>query len=58
MRCKGEIHFEGGKALAQVVQGSCGHPIPARVQSQVGSAFGQCDLVGDAPGYGREMGTR
>lgn len=58
MRCKGEIHFEGGKALAQVVQGSCGHPIPASVQSQVGLAFGQRDLVGDAPGYGREVGTR
>ena len=59
MRCREEIlPCEGGEALAQVAQRSCGCPLPARVQGQVGRGFGQPGLVEGVPARGRGVGTR
>ena len=59
MRCQEEnLHSEGGEALAQVAQRSCGCPIPGMVQGQVGWGPGQPDLVGGVPAHGRGVGTR
>ena len=35
------LHSEGGEALAQVAQRSCGCPIPGGVQGQAGWGLGQ-----------------
>ena len=54
---KGEIFYdEGGDALEQVAQRSCGCPIIGSVQSLVGQRFEQPDLVQDVPAQGREVG--
>ena len=45
--------MEGGEALEQVAQGSCGGPIPGSAQGQVGWGFGQPGLVGGIPAHGR-----
>jgi len=59
MRYKGEIlHREGGEALAQVAQRSCGCPLPGRVQGQVGLGFEHPGLVEGVPAHGRGFGTR
>ena len=50
--------MEGGEALEQVVQRSCGCSIPGGVQGQVGQGSGHPDLVGGIPAYGRGYGTR
>ena len=58
MRCKEEVlHCEGGEALEQVAQRSCGCPLPGSVQGQVGWGFEQPDLVADVPAHGRGVGT-
>jgi len=58
MRYKEEIlHSEGGEALAQVAQRSCGCPLPGRVQGQVGRGFEQPALVEGVPARGRGVGT-
>jgi len=51
------LHSEGGEALAQVAQRSCGCPIPGDVQGQVGWGTGQLDLVGGTTAYDRGVGT-
>ena len=54
MRFKEEIlPCEGGKALAQVAQRSCGCPLPGRVQGQAGRGFGQPGLVEGVPARAR-----
>ena len=49
---------EGGEALAQVAQRSCGCPLPGSVQGQVGGGFEQPGLVEGVPAHGRGVGTR
>ena len=57
MRSKEEIlPCEGGEALAQAAQRSCGCPLPGRVQGQVGWGFGQPGLVEGVPACGRGVG--
>ena len=51
------LHSEGGEALAQTVQGSCGCPVPGHVQGQAGWGFGQPGLLGGIPAYGRGVET-
>ena len=59
MRCKEEVlHCEGGEALEQVAQRSCGGLIPGSVQGQVGWGFEQRGLVESVPVLGRGVGTR
>ena len=56
MRCKEEVlDCEGGEALEQVAQRSCGCPIPGSVQSQAGRGFEEPDLVEDVPAQGRGL---
>jgi len=54
----GKKFFEGGEALAQVAQRSCGCPLPGNVQGQVGWGFEQPGLVEGVPAHGRGVGTR
>jgi len=44
---------QGGEALAQAAQRSCGFPLPGRVQGQVGWSAEHPGLVGDVPAHGR-----
>jgi len=58
VRCKEEIlYYEGGEALGQVAQRSCGYPLPGSVQGQVGQGFEQPGLVQGVPAHGRGVGT-
>jgi len=58
IRDKEEIlHSEGGEALTQVSQRSCGCLLPGRVQGQVGRGFEQPDLVEGVPAHSRGVGT-
>jgi len=52
------LPHEGGEALAQVAQRSCGCPLPGRAQGQVGWSSEQPGLVEDVPADGRGVGTR
>ena len=52
------LPHEGGEALAQVAQRSCGCPLPGSVQGQSGWSSEQPGLVGDVPAHGRGAGTR
>jgi len=52
------LHHEGGEALAQVTQRSCGCHLPGSVQGQVGWGFEQPGLVEGVPAHGRGVGTR
>ncbi|GAB0188666.1 hypothetical protein GRJ2_001331900 [Grus japonensis] len=52
------LYCEGGEALEQVAQRSCGCPMPGNVQGQVGWGFGQRGLVEGVPAHGRGFGTR
>lgn len=58
IRYKEEIpYYEGGKALEQASQRSCGNPNPGSVQNQIGQCFEQSDnLVGSFPAYGKGIG--
>ena len=49
---------EGGEALAQAAQRSCGCPLPGRAQGQAGWSSEHPGLVGDVPAHGRGVGTR
>jgi len=49
---------EGGEALAQVAQSSCGCPLPGRVEGQVGWGFEQPGLVEGDSAHDRGVGTR
>ena len=51
---KKNLYCEGGEALEQVSQRSCGCPLPG----QVGWGFGQPGLVEGVPAYGRGVGPR
>ena len=56
MRCQEEIlHCEGGEALTQVAQRSCGCPIPGGVRGQAEWGLGQPDLVGGIPAHGKGL---
>jgi len=46
------LYCEGGEALAQVAQRSCGCPIPVSVQGQVGRGLEQPGLVEGVPTHG------
>ena len=48
---------EGGEALAQAAQSSCGCPIPGRAQGRAGRGWGQPGLGGGVPAHGRGVGT-
>ena len=52
------LYCDGGEALEQVAQRSCGCPLPGSVQGQVGWGFGELDVVEGVPGHGRGVGTR
>ena len=59
MRYKEEILYcEGGEALEQVAQRSCGCPVPGSVQGQVGRGFEQPGLVEVVPAHGRSLPTQ
>jgi len=47
------LYCEGGEALAQVAQRSCGCPLPGSVQGQAGQGFEQPGLVEGVPAHGR-----
>ena len=49
---------EGGEALAQAAQRSCGCPLPGSAQGQAGWNSEHPGLVGDVPADGRGLGTR
>jgi len=58
-RLKEEIlHNEGGDALAQVGQRSCGCALPGSVQGQVGWGFEKPHLVEGFPAHGSSVRTR
>jgi len=52
------LYNEGGKALEQVAQRSCGCPLPGSVQGQGGQRFEQPGLVEGVPAHGRWVETR
>ena len=52
------LYCEGGEALAQVAQRSCGCPLPGSVQGQVGWGLEHPGLVEGVPAHGRGVGTR
>ena len=49
------LSCEGGEALAQVSQSSCGCPLPGSVQGQVGRDFEQPGLVEGVPAHGEGL---
>ena len=49
------LHSEGGEALAQVSQRSCGCSIPGGIQCQAWWVPGQSDLVGGNPTHSRRL---
>ena len=49
---------EGGEALEQVAQRSCGCPLPSSAEGQVGWGFEQPGLVKGVPAHGSRVGTR
>jgi len=49
---------EGGEALEQVAQRSCGCPLPGSVQGQVGWGCEQLALVEGVPAHGTGVGLR
>jgi len=52
------FYCEGGEALAQVAQRSCGCLLAGSVQGQAGWGFEQPGLVDGVHGQGRGVGTR
>jgi len=51
------LHCKGSEALEHVTKRSrC--PIAGGVQGKAGRGFGQPDLVGGVPNYGRGVGVR
>jgi len=56
MRWKeGILSGEGGEALAQAAQRSCGCPIPENAQGQVGRGWEQPAQVADVPAHCRGL---
>ena len=59
MRWKeGILSGEGGEALAQAAQRSCGCPLPGSAQGQVGQGWEHPGLVEGGPAHGRGVGMR
>ena len=55
---KEEVYYsQGGEALAQTAQRSCGCPIPEGTQDQVGCSPRQLELEGGNPAHGRGVGS-
>ena len=52
------LYSEGGEALDQVAQRSCGCPLPGSVQGQAGWGFEQPGLVEGVPAHGRGGWTK
>ena len=52
------LPHEGGEALAQAAQRSCGCPLPGSAQVQGGWSSEHPGLVEDVPAHGRGAGTR
>jgi len=50
--------YEGGEALEQVAQRSCGCTLPRSVQGRVEGRFEQSGLVEGVTTHGREVGIR
>jgi len=46
------LHSEGGEALEQAAQSSCGCPLPGSVQAQVGWGFEQPGILEGVPAHG------
>jgi len=55
---KKKFFTEGGEALAQVAQRSCGCTLPGSVQGQVGQGFEHLGLGESVPAHGRGVETR
>jgi len=51
------FYSEGGEALAQAAQRSCGCPLPGRAQGQVGQGWEHPGLGERVPAHGRGGGT-
>ena len=49
-----DVYSQGGEALAQAAQRSCGCPIPGGVQGQAGGS-GQLQLVGGNPAHSTRL---
>ena len=52
------FHTEGGDALEQVAQGSCGCPISEGIQGQAGCGSEQPGLVVGGPAHSKGVETR
>ena len=53
---QGEILYsEGGEAVKQAAQRSCGFLIPEDIQDDAGRGYRQPDLVGSSPAYDRGL---
>lgn len=56
-KAKESLRCEGGEALKQVPQRSCGYPIPRSVQDQFGWGSESPGLVGGVLVHGKRVGT-
>jgi len=52
------LPHEGGEALAQVAQRSCGCSLPGSIQGQAGRSSKKSGLVEDVPADGKGVGSR
>jgi len=52
------LYSEGGEALEQVAQRSCGCSLPGSVQGQAGWGFEKPGLVEGVPAHGKGVGMR
>jgi len=52
------LYYEGGEALEQVSQGSCGCPHPGSAPGQIVWGFEQPNLVEGVPAHGRGVATQ
>ena len=57
-RWLGRNFAQGGEALKQAAQRSCGCPIHGDIQGQVGCGVGKPELVESLPAHGRGVGTQ
>jgi len=53
-----DLYDEGGEALAQVSQRSCGCSLPGSVQGKAGQGFEQPGVVEDVAAHVKGVGTR
>lgn len=52
------LHWEGGEALEEVAQGSCGCLVPGGAQDQVGGGIVKCGQANGVHANGRRLRTR